>query len=1132
MRLIFSIFAAMFPSSNKHARTLTLFILALFHFCNPAFSQSVKSRARSDNHPQKKGTTVFTGEKGLYPIYNYSTKTYSALPQNWAIVQDKRGVMYFGNNDGVLEYDGVSWRTIKVSNETNIRSLAIDDKGKIYVGAEGEFGYLKPDSSGNMRYISMLPLLEKKDRGVSHVWSTQITKQGIFFQSDNKIFRWDGKKMKVWNAEKSFHRIFKVYDHLFVRQREIGLMEIVGDDIVALKGGEEFSEEGIYAMIPFLKNPKDHSSQDVLLCTRKKGLYIMKQVPKGNLLKGESSFLLEHFRTQIDSFLLKNISYHLLKTDAGYSIATITKGSVIVDSEGTLVNFLNKDVGLQDETIYSQYIDASGNMWLALSNGIARVAINSPITYFSGKNGPGGTVQSIVRHNNKIYVSTEQGVCMLHTGTVTNESNPTTASFEKIPSINEQCWDLLSFKSGNYSSLLVASNGYIYSINSENNVSALFPYGPWTMYRSKFDSSRIYLGNDNGFASIYWDGKKWNDEGSIPEIKESIRSIREDKSGVVWMGYNGVIRLVFNNSSKGIRKNSDSKSYSYAKYDTASGLPSGIVGLENFSDKILFLTEKGFYKFSTNDFSPDTSFGNRLADGSHKIHRISKDDQSENIWLETYLPKKNKFEFGFLEKEKNETYSWNTTDFLPYSNEIINAIYNDDNGITWFGGAAGLFRHDATVNGSHNQTSSIIRRVTTANDDTLFNGTFFDSSEVSSLIQNPSLQSVISYSNNSVLFEFSTLDFINEEAEQYQYYLEGFDNGKNSWKHETKAVYTNLPEGTYTFHVKGKNVFNEESKEAVYTFTILPPWYRTWWAYVLYVLFSAGFIWGVVTFFTRGLKRIILERTAEVVKQKEEIEYKNRDITDSINYAKRIQEAILPPKELMRSRFPESFILYRPKDIVAGDFYWFAEKDGRFIVAACDCTGHGVPGAFMSLIGYSLLNEVLLEKAFTHPGNALDSMRKGIIKSLGQTGQEGEQKDGMDMSLVSLEVMLDGKKMNVKLSYAGANNALYILRKGALIEINADKMPIGIYLGTEKPFTNNEMLLEAGDTIYLFSDGYADQFGGEKGKKFTKKRFKDLLISLQSVPMNKHKVILETTMDEWLGDQQQIDDVLVIGIRV
>jgi serine phosphatase RsbU (regulator of sigma subunit) len=234
----------------------------------------------------------------------------------------------------------------------------------------------------------------------------------------------------------------------------------------------------------------------------------------------------------------------------------------------------------------------------------------------------------------------------------------------------------------------------------------------------------------------------------------------------------------------------------------------------------------------------------------------------------------------------------------------------------------------------------------------------------------------------------------------------------------------------------------------------------------------------------------------------------------------------------MRGRYPESFILYKPKDIVAGDFYWFSDKDQKFIVAACDCTGHGVPGAFMSLIGYSLINEVILEKSITDPANALDAMKKGIIKSLGQKGQAGEQKDGMDMSLVSLETFQDGNQTRHKLSYAGANNSLYIVRKGELIELNADKMPIGIYMGNDRPFTNKEMIMEPGDTIYLFTDGYADQFGGEQGKKFTKKRFKDALVKLGNEPLYSQKHTLDKTLQNWSGNEQQVDDVLVIGIRI
>ena len=170
---------------------------------------------------QKKESKVSIGEKGFYPLYNYSTKTYNGLPQNWAITQDKRGVMYFGNNQGgVLEYDGVSWRMLKVTNESNVRSLAIDDNGKIYAGSSGELGYLEPDDHGNMRYVSLLNKIEKDDRDFADVWTTLAAKDGIYFQAANKIFLWNGKKMKVWNAEKSFHRIFYVNGHLFVRQPE------------------------------------------------------------------------------------------------------------------------------------------------------------------------------------------------------------------------------------------------------------------------------------------------------------------------------------------------------------------------------------------------------------------------------------------------------------------------------------------------------------------------------------------------------------------------------------------------------------------------------------------------------------------------------------------------------------------------------------------------------------------------------------------------------------------------------------------------------------------------------------------------------------------------------------------------
>lgn len=1094
--------------NNVLLYTFSILLAACSHF---SFSQNAKV------------SRTISYEKGFFPTTNYSAKAYDAAPQNWAIQQDKRGVLYIGNNYGILEYDGVSWRLIKVPNETNVRTLCMDQNGKIYVGASGEIGFLEPDHSGSMKYTSLLKFIDKNNSDFADVWSSISSKDGIYFQTDDKIFHWNGKTMKVWNAEKSFHRIFNVNDRIFVRQREIGLMELINEQLVPIKGGETFSEEGIYAMTPM----EGSSSQNIVICTKIKGLFILK--PES--AKGKSSgFAIEPFKTEIDPFLAENISYHLLKSKSLYSIGTLTSGAMTIDTNGRLSGVLNKQTGLQDETIYSQMVDANGNLWLATSNGLSKVSAHSPVTLFSDKNGLSGHVLDIVRHNNALYVATNHGVSLFHPGYFDDGKKFYPAYFERSQSIIEECWDLLSFRYGKSSALLGVSNVNIFSIDKQMNTAEIIKCNPWKLYQSKFDSARVFIGLEQGLASIYWDGSKWQEEAVIAELKESIHSIAEDENGNVWLGHPaGAIKVSFAEKQKAPRKSLAAADYSISKYDTSSGLPERTVEIESINGHILFGTSNGCYSFANNKFIPRTDFGLQFLEANRQVHRMSYERNSQNIWLETHLPDKNKFEFGYLKKGAGNEYSWEITSFLPYSDEIIHSIFHDENGVTWFGGTEGLYRYDAKLDAYENNSyNAIIRKVTVGMDSTIFNGTFFDSLNVTSLVQNQSLKSTLPFAINSIKFEFSSLDFSNESGVQYQYFLEGFDKGWRSWKNETRAVYTNLPEGNHVFHVKARNIFGKESMEATYEFKVLPPWYRTWWAYVLYVLASVGFIWGVVTYTSRGLKAIIRERTAEIVKQKEVIEYKNRNITDSINYAKRIQEAILPAKDLMRNQFPESFILYKPKDIVAGDFYWFAEKDGKFIVAACDCTGHGVPGAFMSLIGYSLLNEVLLEKNFVNPASALDTMKKGIIKSLGQTGQEGEQKDGMDMSLISLENDGVGKK----LAFAGANNPLYLLRKGELIELAADKMPIGIYLGIERPFTNKEMVLEPGDTIYLFSDGYADQFGGTQGKKFTKKRYKELLLSIQHESMTQQRNTLERTMNEWLGEQQQIDDVLVMGIRI
>jgi len=301
-------------------------------------------------------------------------------------------------------------------------------------------------------------------------------------------------------------------------------------------------------------------------------------------------------------------------------------------------------------------------------------------------------------------------------------------------------------------------------------------------------------------------------------------------------------------------------------------------------------------------------------------------------------------------------------------------------------------------------------------------------------------------------------------------------------------------------------------------------------AYIFYAILIASSIWIFIKNRERKLqeeKRIleqkVTERTAEIEAQKEtlaeqnvEIAEQNQNIKDSIHYAQRIQEAILPPIEAIDEVVDEFFVLWRPRDIVSGDYYWSTRLDDITIIVAADCTGHGVPGAFMSMLGIAFLNEIVNKEGITEPNKILDRLREQIINQLHQTGEEGESKDGMDVSLY----VIDHVKM--KLKFSGAYNPLFIIRNKELIQLKANRMPIGYYIKLDQSFNIEEFDLQKGDCLYNSSDGYPDQFGGPDGRKFMTKRFKQLLLDIHKKPMNEQHDILDTTIDEWRGDIEKL----------
>jgi serine phosphatase RsbU (regulator of sigma subunit) len=399
----------------------------------------------------------------------------------------------------------------------------------------------------------------------------------------------------------------------------------------------------------------------------------------------------------------------------------------------------------------------------------------------------------------------------------------------------------------------------------------------------------------------------------------------------------------------------------------------------------------------------------------------------------------------------------------------------------------------------------------------------------------------LAYDNNNLTFNFIGITQKQSKRVKYQYKLEGMDPHWSALTSRAEAPYGNLPHGTYTFKVKAMNSEGHWSKEFNYTFSIRPPWWKTWW----FQLFVALIIITSVILYIKSrewklrkekaiLEHMVVERTTEVVnekkiveEQKQVIEEKHKEITDSINYAERIQRAFLATRQLLDDNLKQYFVFFQPKEVVSGDFYWAAKlKNNHFLLVTADSTGHGVPGAIMSILNISCLEKSVEEERLTEPAAILDHTRLKIMERLKKDGSPEGGKDGMDGSVVSFDFEHN------QLRYAAANNPVWIVRKEQLLELSADKMPVGKHDKDNIPFTQHRVDLQKGDVVYTFTDGMADQFGGPKGKKLMYKPLKAFLQSIAHLPMPDQQRAIGSYWREWKGDLEQVDDICIIGVRI
>ncbi|RMG76195.1 MAG: hypothetical protein D6707_12590, partial [Bacteroidetes bacterium] len=625
---------------------------------------------------------------------------------------------------------------------------------------------------------------------------------------------------------------------------------------------------------------------------------------------------------------------------------------------------------------------------------------------------------------------------------------------------------------------------------------------------------------------------------TIQEISTVVWNIKQDKNNNLWLALENGAAFYDGNKIRYFNKDNGFVN------DRVRSL-----AVDN-KNNIWFATNNGLFVYSNNQFLNFTTKDGIL---SNTIYSIFYDKDNDNIWIGTQNGIQKIDANAFNRKFQLRTKSYGKEDGFIGVECNTNAVFKDSKNRLWYGTVKGATCFD--LNKEVTLDSPPIVHIT---------GVRYELEDINWLNYSDSLTPdfhlpvnlTLPYNINRLKFDYVGISYSAPAKVEYQYKLVPLDK---DWLPLTKtheAVYSHIPPGEYTFMVKAKNKDGIWSEPVTFSFTVNPPWYNTWWFYSIVVLVGASSVYGFTKYRTKQLekqKKILEEqvalRTEELRAEKEKVEQKNKiieekntEIIDSINYAKGIQESILPPVNKILKYLPKSFVLYRPKDIVSGDFYWMdVNEDGWIFFTAADCTGHGVPGAFVSLIGANGLNRAVNGFKLKTPAKVLDKLTELVEQTF------AERKDGMDIALCSISPDYQ------TLMFAGANNPVWIVRKSDqpliadgkehkvslekegvyLYEIKADKQPVG-HFDYRQPFTNHEVELHSGDKIYVFSDGYVDQFGGPKDKKFMSKSFKKLLISIYDTSMEKQRDILDETIENWIqeGNTFQTDDICVFGVEV
>ncbi len=1039
-----------------------------------------------------------------YNFKNYNTE--DGLPQSQvlSVFQDSKGYMWFGTNSGgVGKFDGNKFSSLTKNDgliDDVVFSIAENYHHELLFGTSkglSVFNHVRFknfNAQNGLKNIWIYKLLNDNDK----TWIG--TQKGVFIYKDGKIAAFD--KNQVLNNS-TVYCIFKdKNDNIWFGTHQSGVIyyNIKSNTFKQFTMAEGLMQDFIFSI--------DQDSDGTILIGTITGLNKIdndlnvsqaseirnnENISYSSLLRtGESSFYIGTYsegiflydfkqKTMLSRYNLTNgltnNSVMCLLKDREENIWIGTNGAGVYKFFSNKFTYYTKLNGLSENYINAVSEDKLGNIWLALSsNGLAKLSKGTITSYKRGEKNSVGLIDNNINailpmDNGTLYFGTDQGLYLFEDGKFKTLMNPLIKD-KYISALYRDSKNRIWI--GTNQGLFTLQNGIFAEetkVNSigEKGVQALI----LCITEDKF--GRMLIGSENGL--LQYDGEKvvqFNGDNKFINARVSCAVMDSMKN--IWLGTADGIYLYNYKSFTRISKN--------------VGLPSGFINL------LLVDTKDNLYVGSNNgiDVLDLASFYKDQGGVKH----FGKED-------------------GLLSLESN-----------------FNASYLSKDGRILIGTVGGLEIYDPKIDGTNDKAP--ILNIT---DIKLFFGQedIKEYAKGMDTVTHLPTALVLPYSKNNITFKYIGISLIAPEKVLYKYKLEGLEKTWTPENSKTEVTYPSLPPGSYTFMVVSMNndgVWNPEP--ATYSFEIMPPWYQTWWFYTLCFIVALSSVFAYNTIKTKKLiadkqklEKQVDERTREVVKQKEEIQNKNNEITDSIKYAKNIQEALLPSLEQTQKSLQDCFILYLPKDIVSGDFFWHSDHNNIQFIAAADCTGHGVPGAFMSIVGNNLLNEIINQRNINEPGKILLELHKGVKIALNQNHQESERRDGMDIALCAIH------RDEGKVEYSGANRPLWIFRKNnnELEIVKPTKFPIGgLELEENRVYATNTISVSKGDIIYIFSDGFADQFGGPRGKKFMLSNMQKLLLDNVNQPMDVQRTNITEAFKTWKSNLEQIDDVLVIGIRI